>query len=31
MSPGELHFNSAHFITFNNSCENLHGHNFHVR
>jgi 6-pyruvoyltetrahydropterin/6-carboxytetrahydropterin synthase len=29
--PGELHFNSAHFITFNNSCENLHGHNFHVR
>jgi len=29
--PGELHFNAAHFITFNNSCENLHGHNFHVR
>jgi 6-pyruvoyltetrahydropterin/6-carboxytetrahydropterin synthase len=29
--PGELHFNSAHFITFNQSCENLHGHNFHVR
>ncbi|PUB86071.1 MAG: hypothetical protein B6D82_15065 [gamma proteobacterium symbiont of Ctena orbiculata] len=29
--PGELHFNSAHFITFNNSCENLHGHNFHLR
>lgn len=28
---GELHFNSAHFITFNNSCENLHGHNFHLR
>ncbi|MCG7919079.1 MAG: 6-carboxytetrahydropterin synthase [Candidatus Thiodiazotropha taylori] len=31
VSPGELHFNSAHFITFDNSCENLHGHNFHVR
>jgi len=29
--PGELHFNAAHFITFNSSCENLHGHNFHVR
>ncbi len=29
--PGELHFNAAHFITFNNSCENLHGHNFHLR
>ncbi|PVV09157.1 MAG: hypothetical protein B6D77_10375 [gamma proteobacterium symbiont of Ctena orbiculata] len=29
--PGELHFNSAHFITFDSSCENLHGHNFHVR
>lgn len=29
--PGELHFNAAHFITFNHSCENLHGHNFHVR
>ena len=29
--PGELHFNAAHFITFSNSCENLHGHNFHVR
>jgi 6-pyruvoyltetrahydropterin/6-carboxytetrahydropterin synthase len=29
--PGELHFNAAHFITFNDSCENLHGHNFHVR
>lgn len=29
--PSELHFNAAHFITFNNSCENLHGHNFHVR
>lgn len=31
VQPGELHFNAAHFITFNNSCENLHGHNFHVR
>jgi 6-pyruvoyltetrahydropterin/6-carboxytetrahydropterin synthase len=29
--PGNLHFNAAHFITFNNSCENLHGHNFHLR
>ncbi|MCB1858574.1 MAG: 6-carboxytetrahydropterin synthase [Gammaproteobacteria bacterium] len=29
--PGELHFNAAHFITFNQTCENLHGHNFHVR
>ena len=31
VDPGELHFNAAHFITFANSCENLHGHNFHVR
>jgi 6-pyruvoyltetrahydropterin/6-carboxytetrahydropterin synthase len=31
VNPGELHFNSAHFITFNHCCENLHGHNFHVR
>ncbi|MCU7892475.1 MAG: 6-carboxytetrahydropterin synthase [Candidatus Thiodiazotropha sp. (ex Ustalcina ferruginea)] len=31
VNPGELHFNAAHFITLNNSCENLHGHNFHVR
>lgn len=31
VDPGQLHFNAAHFITFNNSCENLHGHNFHVR
>jgi 6-pyruvoyltetrahydropterin/6-carboxytetrahydropterin synthase len=31
VDPGELHFNSAHFITFGGSCENLHGHNFHVR
>lgn len=30
VEPGELHFSAAHFITFNNSCENLHGHNFHV-
>lgn len=29
--PGELHFNAAHFITFAKRCENLHGHNFHVR
>ncbi len=28
---GPLHFNAAHFITFENSCENLHGHNFHAR
>ena len=27
---GELHFNAAHFITFDGTCENLHGHNFHV-
>lgn len=31
VSPGELHFNAAHFITFNGCCENIHGHNFHVR
>lgn len=29
--PGELRFNAAHFITYNGTCENLHGHNFHVR
>ena len=29
--PGELHFNAGHFITFDGTCENLHGHNFHVR
>jgi 6-pyruvoyltetrahydropterin/6-carboxytetrahydropterin synthase len=29
--PGELHFNAAHFITFGGTCENLHGHNFHVK
>ncbi|MEJ2058921.1 MAG: 6-carboxytetrahydropterin synthase [Gammaproteobacteria bacterium] len=31
IDPGRLHFNAAHFITFNNTCENLHGHNFHAR
>jgi 6-pyruvoyltetrahydropterin/6-carboxytetrahydropterin synthase len=31
VQPGELHFNAAHFITFDGSCENLHGHNFHLR
>jgi 6-pyruvoyltetrahydropterin/6-carboxytetrahydropterin synthase len=31
VQPGELHFNAAHFITFERRCENLHGHNFHVR
>ncbi len=31
IDPGELHFSAAHFITIGNSCENLHGHNFHVR
>jgi 6-pyruvoyltetrahydropterin/6-carboxytetrahydropterin synthase len=31
VNPGELHFNAAHFITFDGICENLHGHNFHVR
>lgn len=31
VEPAELRFNAAHFITFNDSCENLHGHNFHVR
>lgn len=29
--PGRLHFNAAHFITLNNACENLHGHNFRAR
>lgn len=29
--PGELHFNAAHFITYDRTCENIHGHNFHVR
>lgn len=31
VDPGQLCFNAAHFITTNKSCENLHGHNFHVR
>lgn len=31
VNPGELHFNAAHFITFGQCCENIHGHNFHVR
>jgi 6-pyruvoyltetrahydropterin/6-carboxytetrahydropterin synthase len=31
VDPAELHFNAAHFITFDRGCENLHGHNFHVR
>lgn len=31
VSPGELHFNAAHFITFGQCCENIHGHNFHVK
>jgi 6-pyruvoyltetrahydropterin/6-carboxytetrahydropterin synthase len=31
ISPWELHFNAAHFITYANVCENLHGHNFHAR
>lgn len=29
--PGELRFSAAHFITFDGTCENLHGHNFHLR
>jgi 6-pyruvoyltetrahydropterin/6-carboxytetrahydropterin synthase len=29
--PGDLHFNAAHFITLDGTCENLHGHNFHLR
>ncbi len=29
--PGDLRFSAAHFITFDGTCENLHGHNFHVR
>ncbi|WP_296810061.1 hypothetical protein [Thiocapsa sp.] len=27
---GELHVNAAHIMTFDGTCENLHGHNFHV-
>ena len=28
--PDELHFNAGHFITFDGTCENLHGHNWKV-
>lgn len=31
VEPADLGFNSAHFITYGNVCENLHGHNFHTR
>lgn len=31
VQPGQLRFSAAHFITYGGSCENLHGHNFHVR
>lgn len=31
IEPADLGFNSAHFITYGNVCENLHGHNFHTR
>ena len=31
VEPFELGFNSAHFITYGNVCENLHGHNFHTQ
>lgn len=31
VEPADLGFNSAHFITYGNICENLHGHNFHTR
>lgn len=31
IDPGGLRFSAAHFITYGGSCENLHGHNFHVR
>lgn len=31
VEPADLTFNSAHFITYGNVCENLHGHNFHTR
>lgn len=31
VEPADLGFNSAHFITYGNICENLHGHNFHAR
>jgi 6-pyruvoyltetrahydropterin/6-carboxytetrahydropterin synthase len=31
VDTGELRFSAAHFITYQETCENLHGHNFHVR
>lgn len=31
VEPADLGFNSAHFITYGQVCENLHGHNFHAR
>lgn len=31
IDTGELRFSAAHFITYRETCENLHGHNFHVR
>lgn len=31
VEPYDLHFSSAHFITYAGLCENLHGHNFHAR
>ncbi len=31
VEPADLGFSSAHFITYGNVCENLHGHNFHTR
>ncbi len=31
VEPADLGFNSAHFITYGQVCENLHGHNFHTR
>lgn len=31
IDPGTLRFSAAHFITYGGTCENLHGHNFHVR
>ncbi len=31
IDPGGLRFSAAHFITYDGRCENLHGHNFHVR
>lgn len=31
VEPWELSFNAAHFITYQDVCENLHGHNFHAK